>query len=152
MPLPVASINKRAVVFVDTLSPMLSDIYRAFDVQFVLTSNVASGRSLDAALLLLAQAGLPVISQHLAADWSTPHDADSNLEEQVDAWHATVRDRTPTSYLVVTTNERGEVLGDVLRSYAVIVDDTRLITASYVDACRILHSQLSFDSFNPDWY
>jgi hypothetical protein len=152
MPLPLADFDKRPVVFIDALSPMLSEVYRAFDVLFVLTSNVARGRSREAVASLLEQAGLSVISQHLAAEWATPYEADSNLEEQVEAWHATARDRTPTSYLVVTTKERGACLGHTLMAYAVVLEGPRFTNADYLNACRVLHSQVTFEPFNPDWY
>jgi hypothetical protein len=148
MPLPLADFNKRPVVFVDVLSPALGDLYRAFDVLFVMTSNVTKRRSREAMASILAAAKFPLVARHLHADWTTPYVTDSDLGEEVDAWHAAVNDRTPTTYLIVTSTERGASLGHILKNYSVAVSGPDY----YIEACRILHSQLSFEPFNPDWY
>lgn len=152
MPLPVADFDKRPVVFVDALVTFLADLYRAFDVQFVLTSNVAAGPARSKVASALVQAGFPLVAQHFHADWATPYEADSDLGEQVQAWHATVADRTPTSYLVITTKERAVSLDHILADYAVVINGQHDTDVDYVKACQILHSQTSFELFNSDWY
>ncbi len=152
MPLPLADFDKRPVIFVDFLTPMLSDLYRAFDTLFVLTSKVAAGQTHSDVLTLLGQSGVRTVADNLHAKWATPHDADSNLEDEVDAWHGTCDDRTPTSFLIVTKRDRGETLGHTLLQYAVLFDGPAFDNANYLNACRILHSQVTFEPFNPDWY
>lgn len=152
MPLPVADVNKRPVVFVDMLSPMLSDVYRAFDALFVLTSKVVAGHTRPDVLTLLEQSGMHTVADNLHAKWATPYDADSNLEDEVDAWHATCDDRTPTSFLIVTTPGRSKQLGHILQDYAVAFDGPVSNDVNYMEACRVLHSQTSLHPFNPDGY
>lgn len=157
---PLADINKRPVVFLDSLgarspqaaSELIADLHRAFDALYVLTSNVFTGRSHEEIISALEQCGLPLVARNLHANWSTPFDLDSDLAEQIEAWHATSADRTPTSYVVIAAAERGVGLqGDGLAEYAVLFDDV-FTEADYKKACQILHSQLSFDPFDPDWY
>ena len=154
MPLPLADFDKQPVVFLDTLAPFVADLYRAFNVRFVLTSNVMAGRTHSEAVALLVQLCMPVVANNLSDEWATSCDdnPDSNLEDEVDAWHATARDRTPTSYLIITTPERIQHMGHILREYAVAVGGPDFNDDTYIDACRVLHSQLSFKPFSPDWY
>lgn len=157
---PIADINKRPVVFLDSLgagpaeaaSQFIADLHRAFNVLYVLTSNVFSGRSHDEVVLALEESGLHLVGKHLHTEWSTPFDHDSDLAEQIEAWHAISTDRTPTSYVVIATAERGTSLqANGLAEYAVLFD--RLFTQSdYLKSCQVLHSQLSFEPFNSDWY
>lgn len=44
----------------------------------------------------------------------------------------------------------GERLDHILAANAVIVDGPVFDNASYIDACRVPHSQTSFAPFNPD--
>lgn len=151
MPLPLADFDKRPVVFVDVLTPMLTDLYRAFDVQFVLTSNVIAGQARNKVELHLVEASLISVARNLHENWASPWDCDSTLNEEVEAWHASNFDSTPTSYLIVTTKERGERLDHILAAYAVIVDG-QSTRSNYFEACRILHSQTSFVPFDSNWY
>lgn len=166
MPLPLADVDKRPVVFLDSLgansahsglspqaaSRFIADLYCAFDALYVLTSNVAAGRSHEEVISELEQYGLLQVAKNLHANWSTPFDLDSDLAEQIEAWHATSADRTPTSYVIIAAAERGVSLqGDGLAEYAVLFDDV-FTEADYKKACQVLHSQLSFDPFDPDWY
>jgi len=151
---PIGALDKRPVVFVDVLTPMLPDLYRAFDVQFVLTSNVFTGHVREVAASALVQAGLPLAAQHLHVEWLTPWDPDLNcsLDEEVDAWHAAAAGSTPTAFLIVASTERVQALSQTLRSYAIASDDPSSRSMNYIEACRILHSQTTFEPFNPDWY
>jgi hypothetical protein len=120
---PLADINKLPVIFLDTLgafrdgsegrlrnpSPVIADLQRAFDALFVLTSNVVAGHSRDEISQLLVGGGFQSVSQNLHEQWATP--CVSTLANEVEAWHATAIDRTPTSYLIVTTKERSIALG-----------------------------------------
>jgi hypothetical protein len=163
---PLADINKRPVVFVDAAgagapqagasqqvaSQLIADLYRAFDAHYVLTSNVVTGRSREEIVSQLEQCGLPLVARNLHQDWATPCNRDSNLAEEIEAWHSTSADRTPTSYVVIAPAERGASLqGDGLAEYAVLFDDV-FTEADYKKACQILHSQLSFEPINTDWY
>jgi hypothetical protein len=54
--------------------------------------------------------------------------------------------------VIIAPTERGTSLqGDGLAEYAVLFDDVFTET-DYKKACQILHSQLSFEPFNSDWY
>jgi hypothetical protein len=152
MPLPLADFDKKPVIFIDVLTPMLSDLHRAFDTLFVLTSKVVAGQTHPDVLMLLEHSGMHTVADNLHAVWATPYDADSNLEDEVEAWHATCNDRTPTSYLVVTSRKRGESLEHILKAYAVMLDGPVCHDEDYIEACRILHSQSTFEPFNSDWY
>ena len=113
MPFPLADINKRPAVFLDCLgsdstqagqslpvpSQLIADLHRAFDALYVLTSNVFAGRLHEEVVLALEHCGLQLVAKNLHTNWSTPFDSDSNLAEQIEAWHATKADRTPTSYV-----------------------------------------------------
>lgn len=166
MPFPLADINKRPVVFLDSLgvsstqvgplqqaaTQFIADLYRAFDALYVLTSNVAAGRSHEEVVSALEQCGVPLVAKNLHTNWSTPFDVDSDLAEQIEAWHATSSDRTPTSYVIIALAERGEsIQGDGLAEYAVLFDGV-FTQSDYIKSCQILHSQLSFEPFDPDWY
>jgi hypothetical protein len=166
MPLPLADVDKRPIVFLDSLganaahsglspqaaSRFIADLYRAFDALYVLTSNVAAGSSHEEVISELEQHGLLLVAKNLHTNWSTPFDVDSDLAEQIEAWHATSADRTPTSYVIIAPAERGAGLqGDSLAEYAVLFDGV-FTEADYKKACQILHSQLSFQPFNSDWY
>jgi len=166
MPFPLADINKRPVVFLDSLganaahsglslpvpSQLIADLHRAFDALYVLTSNLSAGHTHEEVVSALEQCGLQLVAKNLHMNWSTPFDLDSNLAEQIEAWHATKADRTPTSYVIITPAERGASLqGDSLAEYAIVFDDV-FTEADYKKACLILHTQISFEPFNPDWY
>lgn len=166
MPLPLADVGKRPVVFLDSpgagvtqVSPLqhaatkfIADLHRAFDALYVLTSNVAAGRSHEEVISELEQHGLDLVAINLHQEWATPCDRDSNLGEEIEAWHATSADRTPTSYVIIAPAERGAgIQGDSLAEYAVLFDGA-FTEADYKKTCQILHSQLSFDPFDPDWY
>jgi hypothetical protein len=166
MPLPLADVDKRPVVFLDSLgagatqvgplqqaaTKFIADLHRAFDVLYVLTSNVAAGRSHEEVISELEQHGLLLVAKNLHTNWSTPFDVDSDLAEQIEAWHATSSDRTPTSYVIIAPAERGaSIQGDSLAEYATLFDGI-FTEADYKKACQILHSQLSFEPFNSDWY
>lgn len=157
---PLADINKRPVVFLDSLgarpteaaSQFIADLHRAFDVFYVLTSNVFSGRSHGEVVSALEQRGLQMVAKNLHTDWSTPFDHDSDLAEQIEAWHAISTDRTPTSYVVIATAERGMSLqANGFAEYAVLFDGL-FAQSDYLKSCQILHSQLSFEPFKSDWY
>jgi hypothetical protein len=157
---PIADINKRPVVFLDSLgagpaeaaTQFIADLHRAFDVLYVLTSNVFSGRSHDEVVLALEESGLQLVSNNLHTEWSTPFDQDSDLAEQIEAWHAISTDRTPTSYVIIAAAARGASLQvNGLAEYAVLFDDV-FTQLDYLKSCQILHSQLSFEPFNSDWY
>lgn len=152
MPLPLAEFNKLPVVFIDVLSPILADLHRAFDVRFVLTSNIVAGGTRDAMVKQLDMAGLITVAGNLDARWVTPYDADANLEDEIDAWHATACDRTPTAFLVITNKARGACLSHILTEYTVVLEAPHFTDEEYLNACRILHSQLTFEPFNPDYY
>lgn len=152
MPLPLADFNKNPVIFVDILSPALADLYRAFDVRFVLTSNVSKGRPREEIVSWLTRTRLPLVAENLHEAFRTPWDSIAGLEDEVEAWHATAADRTPTAYLIVTSPERGASLGRFLRDYAVALSGPDFSEENYIQACRILHSQTTFKPFNPDWY
>lgn len=166
MPLPLADVDKRPVIFLDSMgactsageaflltrSPLIIDLFRSFNALYVLTSNIVQYRSCAEMVSVLKNTGRALIAQNLHPEWVTPWDIDSTLEEEVEAWHATRTDRTPNSYLIVTTAERSQHLGHILKEYAVVFHGPIFNNASYLEACRILHSQLSFAPFNPDWY
>lgn len=65
MPLPLADFDKKPVIFTDVLTPMLSELYRAFDVQFVLTSNVTAGQARNEVESHLVQASLISVARNL---------------------------------------------------------------------------------------
>ncbi len=152
MPLPLADSDKRPIIFVDVITPMLSDLYRAFDTLFVLTSKIVAGQTHPDVLSLLKRSGMHTVANNLHASWATPYDADSSLGDEVDAWHATDTDRTPKSYLIVTTRERGDCLDHILAAYAIVLEGPQFTNPDYLNACRILHSQVSFIPFNTEWY
>lgn len=151
---PIGALDKRPVVFVDVLTPMLPDLYRAFEVQFVLTSNVLTGHCREGAASVLVKARLSIVAQHLHAEWLTPWAPDLNcsLDEEVEAWHASAAGNTPTAFLIVASTERVQALSQTLRSYAIASDGLSSLSMNYIEACRILHSQTTFEPFNPDWY
>lgn len=165
MPLPLADVDKRPIVFLDALSgsstrpgissrgaQLIADLHRAFDALYVVTSNVAAGRSHEEVVSTLEQDGLLLVAKNLHYEWATPCDRDSNLAEEIEAWHATSADRTPTSYVIVAATARGAGLqGDSLAEYAVLFDGF-FAEADYKKACQILHSQISFEPFDPEWY
>ncbi len=166
MPLPLADIDKRPVIFLDSLgarteagevyllvkSPLIIDLFRSFNALYVLTSNVVQYRSYDEMVSVLVNTGRTLIAQNLHPNWVTPWDTDSTLEEEVEAWHAGCNDRTPTSFLIVTTPERSKQLGHILMDYTVAFDGPVFNEVNYMAACRVLHSQTSFQPFNPDHY
>lgn len=152
MPLPLADFDKNPVIFVDGLTPILSDLHGAFNTLFVLTSKIAAGRTRLDVQSILEQSSMHTVANNLHARWATPYDADSNLEDEIEAWHGTCDDRTPTSFLIVTNSDRCETLGHTLRQYAITLDGPVIDNAKYIEACHVLHSQTSFAPFDSDWY
>lgn len=160
---PLADIDKPPVIFLDTIgahqhslddssrnpSPVLADLQRAFDARFVLTSNVVQGHSRDEILSLLVNGGFQSVAQNFHEQWSTP--AMPTLVNEIEAWHASAADRTPTSYLIITTTTRAVALG-YLAKYTLVHTGPFLNMFDYLNSCEILHSQTSFAPFNPDWY
>lgn len=163
---PLADINKRPIVFLDSLGApdiaeapavkvgpsLIGDLHRSFNALYVLTSTVVQGRSQEDMLSALEASGLELVACNLHSEWATPTDMDANVAEEVEAWFATSVDRTPSSYLIVANAARGLSLQENgLAEYSVLFCNG-FSESDYRKACQILHSQLSFEPFNSDWY
>lgn len=163
---PLADINKRPIIFLDSLGApdiveaptmkaglsLINDLHRTFNALYVLTSAIVQGRSQEDVLSALNASGHELVASNLHREWATPTDLDSDVAEEVEAWFATSADRAPSPYLIVAQAARGMCLQvNGLAEYSVLFCD-RFSEPDYRKACQVLHCQLSFEPFNPDWY